>query len=153
MPTYEVKSMINDQPSYEKPIPEILAEVKWMLLAGKHRGVFEFGNKSQAEYISDKQRKWYKGICLPWLAKHDDNRESTYWWDDEVKRLCSGLALLKPDIFFMQGVDGRKIPIGRLTTSGVGKRNMTQFIEEILAKSVEKGWGVAPPDSDLRSKK
>jgi hypothetical protein len=87
---------------------------------------------------------------LPWLVKHDENQESTAWWDDEVKRLCNGLGLLKQDIFFTQDLSGRKFPIGRLTTSGVGMRNMTSFIEEILAMSVTKNWGIAPPDKDLR---
>ena len=140
MPTYQVKS-VGGIMTFEKPLKEILAELK----PGGGIKILD-----PVEYVTDRQRRWYKGVCLPWLAKHDENQESTYWWDDEVKRLCQGLALLKQDIYFMQGVDGQKIPIGRLTTSGVGKRNMTAFIEEILAKSVEKGWGLAPPDPDLR---
>ena len=140
MATYQVKS-VSGIMTFEKPLKEILSELK----PGGGIKILD-----PVEYVTDRQRRWYKGVALPWLAKHDENQESTYWWDDEVKRLCSGLALLKQDIYFMQGVDGQKIPIGRLTTSGVGKRNMTAFIEEILAKSVEKGWGVAPPDKDLR---
>lgn len=139
--TYEVIQMVDGQPCFEKPLDAILGELK----AGGGIKLLD-----PVDYITDRQRRWYKGVCLPWLAKHDENQESTYWWDDEVKRLCSGLALLKKDIYFMQGVDGQKIPIGRLTTSGVGKRNMTQFIEEILAKSVEMNWGIAPPDPELR---
>ena len=141
MATYEVISMVGDQPTFSKPLHEILGELK-------QGGAIKL--LTPLESITDRQRRWYKDVCLPWLAKHDQNRESTYWWDDEVKRLCSGLALLKSDIFFMQGVDGKKIPIGRLTTSGVGKRNMTAFIEEILAMSVTKNWGLAPPDKELR---
>jgi len=141
MATYKVINICCGQPTFEKPLPEILGELK------RGGGVKLL---DPIDYVTDQQRRWYKGVCLPWLAKHDENQESVYWWDDEVKRLCSGLALLKQDIFFTQDVSGRKFPIGRLTTSGVGKRNMTQFIEEILAKSVEKGWGVAPPDKELR---
>lgn len=140
MSTYPVKS-VNGIMTFPKPLKEILSELK----PGGGIKILD-----PIECITDRQRRWYKGVCLPWLAKHDENQESTYWWDDEVKRLCSGLALLKKEIYFTQATGGQKIPIGRLTTSGVGKRNMTQFIEEILAKSVEKGWGVAPPDADLR---
>ena len=141
MATYPVISIVNNQPTFEKSIIWILSELK-------QGGAIKI--LDPIECITDRQRRWYKGVCLPWLAKNDENQESTYWWDDEVKRLCSGLALLKKEIYFTQTTDGHKIPIGRLTTSGVGKRNMTQFISEILAKSVEKGWGVSEPDKDLR---
>ena len=142
MPTYaNLNKTPGQPPRFEKTYGDILMEVK----PGGGIKLLD-----PVEFITDRQRRWYKGVCLPWLAKHDENQESTYWWDDEVKRLCSGLALLKKEIYFTQTTDGQKIPIGRLTTSGVGKKNMTAFIEEILAKSVEKGWGVAPPDKDLR---
>jgi hypothetical protein len=140
MTTYPARS-VSGILTFDKPLKEILSELK----PGGAIKILD-----PIAYVTDQQRRWYKGVALPWLAKHDENQESTYWWDDEVKRLCNGLALLKKDIYFMQGVDGQKIPIGRLTTSGVGKRNMTAFIEEILAMSVTKGWGVAPPDKDLR---
>ena len=38
----------------------------------------------------------------------------------------------------------------RLTIRGVGKKNMTAFIENILSKSIEMGWKIDPPDADLR---
>jgi hypothetical protein len=140
MNTYAARS-VSGILTFDKPLKEILSEIK-------PGGAIKL--LDPVAYVTDRQRRWYKGVALPWLAKHDENQESTYWWDDEVKRLCNGLALLKKDIYFMQGVDGQKIPIGRLTTSGVGKRNMTAFIEEILAMSVTKGWGISPPDKDLR---
>lgn len=100
------------------------------------------------EYITDQQRKWYKGVCLPWLMKHDENQESMEWWDTQVKRQCNGLGLLKKDIFFLDALNS----VGRLTTKGVGVKKMTEFIEEILAVSVTKNWGIAPPDKELRRK-
>ena len=127
-------------PRFEKTYGDILMEVK----PGGAIKILD-----PIECITDRQRRWYKGVCLPWLAKHDENQESTYWWDSEVKRQCDGLSLLKKEVFFTETIDGDKIPIGRLTTRGVGKRNMTTFINEILAKSVEKNWGLAPPDRDL----
>ena len=90
-------------------------------------------------------------MCLRDLVKHDENGESAGWWDTEVKKKCNGLALLKKQIFFIEDSFGVKTGIGRLTTKGVGKRNMTAYIEEILAKSLEYGWPISPPDPDLRS--
>lgn len=140
MSTYQNMSQEPGCPRFEKPMGDILAEVK----PGGAIKILD-----PIEYVTDRQRRWYKGVCLPWLAKHDENQESTYWWDAEVKRHCSGLSLLKKEIFFTETIDGDKLPIGRLTTRGVGKRNMTTFINEILAKSVQKNWGLAPPDRDL----
>lgn len=137
MPTYEVISMIDGQPTFEKPLDEILAQLK-------QGGALK--TLSPLEHHTDRQRRWYRGICLPWLVKHDENKESIAWWDREVKRFCDGLNLLKKEILLDE--DGTSV--GRLTIKEVGKKNMTAFINEILAKSVEKNWGVAPPDKELR---
>lgn len=102
------------------------------------------------EYITDRQRRWYKGVCLRDLAKNDENGETESWWDDLVKRECNGLGLLKKEVFFYSDQLGNKIPMGRLTTRGVGVRKMTAFIEQILSVSLAKGWNIAPPDPDLR---
>ena len=138
---YPVISIVNGQPTFEKQLPEILEQLK-------EGGAIKV--LGPLECITDRQRAWYKGVCLPWLAKNDENGETVGWWDDEVKRLCRGLELLKKEIYYQQDQLGNKIGIGRLTTKGVGKRKMTAFIEEILSVSVAKGWGVAAPDSDLR---
>ena len=45
VPTYEVKSVIDGQPTFDKPIPEILAEIKWALLSCKHGEAVEFKKK------------------------------------------------------------------------------------------------------------
>ena len=50
------------------------------------------------------------------------------------------------------GGDSTWFKLDRLTTKGVGKRNMTNFIEEILSQAIHKGWPVSAPDSDLRRK-
>ena len=143
MPTYRVKSIAKGEPTFEKPLKEILAEL-------------EFGGALRTltalEYHTDRQRRWYKGICLRDLVKHDENGETKGWWDTEVKRECNGLALLKKEIFFLDDGAGGRIGVGRLTIKDVGKKNMTLFIEEILSKAMEKGWPVTPPDKDLRKK-
>ena len=67
MPTYCVKSIVDGQPTFEKPLQEILAEAK---IGGALKVL------SPVEYITDRQRKWYKGICLRDLANNDENGET-----------------------------------------------------------------------------
>ena len=144
MSLHQVKAVINGEPTFAKPLKEILAEL-------------EFGGAiktlSPLEYITDRQRRWYKGVAIPGLVKNDENGETAGWWDTELKRECNGLALLKKEIFFIDDGTGNRIGVGRLTTKGVGKKNMTLYIEEILSKSLVKGWDVSPPDPDLRMEK
>lgn len=144
MPTYPVKLILDDGPTFEKSLSEILAELS-------PGGAIKI--LSATEYITDRQRRWYKGVCLPALVKWDENGETAEWWDTEVKRLCGGLAYLKKDIIFVEiGLaDGmHTVGVGRLTTKGVGKRNMTNFIEEILSQAMQRGWPVGAPNADLR---
>ncbi|MBN2591608.1 MAG: hypothetical protein JXA96_17210 [Sedimentisphaerales bacterium] len=141
MPTYQVKSIINGEPTFEKPLKKILSE---LTIGGAIKLL------SPLEYITDRQRRWYKGVCLRELAKNDENGETIGWWDTEVKKECNGLALLKKEIFFIDDGSGGRIGIGRLTTKGVGKKNMILFIEEIISRSLTKGWDISPPDPDLR---
>lgn len=141
MAIYQVVNIIDNQPTFKKPFDEILAELK-------KGGALQI--LDPIEYITDQQRKWYKGICLRDLARNDENQESTEWWDIEVKKQCGGLAYLKKEIFFFEDMAGSRFGVGRLTTKGVGKKNMTNFIEEILAKAVEKGWPVSAPNEELR---
>lgn len=144
MPTHEVQSIIDGEPTFEKPLKEILAE----LTVG---GALE--TLSPLKYITERQRRWYKGICLRDLVKNDENGETKAWWDIEVKSKCNGLAYLKKEGLEVElkfGDEVTRVTIGRLTTKGVGKKNMTLFIEEILSKSMERGWNIGPPDPDLR---
>ena len=142
--TYQVISMVNGQPTFEKPLQSILG--------GLERGG-AIKILSPLEHHTDRQRRWYRGICLPELVRNDENGETVGWWDQEIKKECNGLALLKKEIFFIDDGTGGRIGVGRLTIKGVGKRNMTLFIEEILSKSLSKGWNISPPDSDLRKEK
>ena len=97
---YEVVSIIDGQPTFEVPLGKILNEIK---LGGALEVL------SPLEYHTARQRKWYKGVCLPWLVKNDENKESTSWWDDEVKKRCHGLKYLKKEIYFVESIDGHKI--------------------------------------------
>jgi hypothetical protein len=144
MPIYQVKSIIDGQPTFEKKLNEILAELKI-------GGAIEL--LTPLEYITERQRRWYKGVALPQLVKNDENGETVEWWDAEVKRECGGLKYLKKEIFFIEDTMGQRYGVGRLTTKGVGRKNMTNFIEEFLSKSMVKGWNISPPDADLRKEK
>jgi len=137
---YPVKSIIDDQPTFEVPLGEILAGLK-------ADGALQV--LSPDDFHTERQRKWYKGVCIPNLVKNDENGETKAWWDLEVKRQCNGLKYLKKEIFLLDN----GLSIGRLTIRGVSKRKMTDFIEEIISKSIELGWCVPPPDSDLRRDK
>ena len=144
MPTHEVKSMVDGEPTFEKPLKEILAELE---VGGALRTL------KSLEYITDRQRRWYKGVCLRDLVKNDENGETKAWWDLEVKSKCNGLAYLKKeglDFELKLGDEITRVTIGRLTTKNVGKKNMSLFTEEILSKSMENGWNISPPDEDLR---
>ena len=143
MATYPVLYITDDGPVFEKPVDEILGEV----LPGGAIKVL-----TALECITGRQRRWYKGICLTALVKNDENGETKGWWDTEVKKLCKGLDYLKKEIFYVETGLGERIPIGRLTTDGVGKMNMTLFIEEILSQAMQRGWPVNPPDPELRAK-
>lgn len=138
---FKIVNVINGVPTFEVPIDKVW---EGCVKGGAYRRV------DPIEFITNRQRRWYKGVCLPQLAKNDENGETTGWWDDEVKRKCKGLAYLKKEIFFTVDEAGKKIGTGRLTTKGVGIKNMTAFIEEILSVSMVMGWPVSPPDPELR---
>ena len=137
MPTFSVTAMVEDQPCFEVTLDEILGHLE---LGGAVRTL------SPLEYHTHRQRKWYKGVCIPDLVKNDENGETAYWWDTEVKKKCNGLEYLKKEFFPLE--DGEFL--GRLTIKGVGKKKMGMFITEILSKSLSEGWNIAPPDPDLR---
>ena len=145
MPTHEVIDIIDGQPTFEKPLKEIWKE----LTVG---GAIE--TKTPLKHITDRQRKWYKGVCLRDLVKNDENGETKDWWDTEVKAKCKGLAYLKKEGIVVElklGEEITRVTIGRLTTKGVGKKKMTLFIEEILSQAMARGWPIGEPDPDLRS--
>lgn len=133
---YQVIDIINDLPTFEVPWLDILKSLK-------RGGAIKI--LTPAEYHTERQRKWYKGICLKGLS--DWSGETKEWWDAKLKNECFGDKLLKREKWFDE--DG--IIRSRLTIKGVGKKNMTAFIENILSKAIEMDWPVTPPDPDLRS--
>ncbi len=136
MSTYPVQLIIDNQPTFEKPVQEILAELKE---GGALRTL------SPLEYHTDRQRRWYKGICLRGLA--DWNGDTQDEWDLRLKALCNGNELLKKEKIYL----GNNETCDRLTIVGVGKKNMTAYIENILSKAIEMDWPVTAPDEELRT--
>ena len=132
---YPVKTIVDGLPCFERPLGEILADMK---LGGALKVL------SPLEYHTDRQRRWYRGICLKGLS--DWNGDTVDEWDLRLKAECNGVELLKKDTIFL----GVGMTCTRLTIVGVGKRNMTAFIEGILARAIEMDWPVTPPDKELR---
>jgi hypothetical protein len=133
MATYQVIDIVNDEPTFETPLAEILSKLK-------RKGAIK--TLSPLEYHTDQQRKWYKGVCLTGL--HDWNGDTKDEWDLRLKAECNGNELLKKETITL----GPGTTCVRLTIIGVGKKNMTQFIENILSKALEMDWPVTPPDED-----
>jgi len=134
MPIYQNKSK-DDIPRFEKSPDEIIAEVK----PGGALQVL-----SPLEYHTDQQRKWIKGVACYQLSY------DTGYTPDEcdllLKAMCGGEDLLKKEKVWI----GKNNFVERLTIKGVGKRNLKQYIENIISTSITKGWGITPPDPELR---
>ncbi len=132
---YEVKEIIDDEPCFEIPLSEIL-------------GTLQRGGGLQTltplEYHTDRQRRWYRGICLTGLS--DWNGDTINEWDLRLKALCSGNELLKKETIYL----GPGKSCTRLTIVGVGKKNFTAYIENILSLAIKMDWPVTPPDPALR---
>ena len=133
---HEVKDMIDGQPTFEKPLNEILSELK-------RGGAIK--TLTPVEYHTDQQRKWYRGPCLNGLS--DWNGDTVDEWDLRLKAVCNGNELLKKETIYL----GPGTSCTRLSIVGVGKRNMTAYIENILSIAIQEDWPVVPPDPELRS--
>lgn len=97
------------------------------------------------EWITDRQRRWYKGICLKGLS--DWNSETVDEWDYRLKVEC-GSEIFKMLEFEYEG----KTFFRPQSITSISKKSMTDFIENILSKSITMDWPVYPPDPDLRKK-
>ena len=142
MSTYQVKSIINGEPTFSKPLTAILSELK---VGGCIKTL------TPLEYHTDRQRRWIKGVCLRNLS--DWSGDTKEEWDLRLKALCGGNELLKKETIYL----GPGTTCERLTIIGVGKRNLTAYIENILSKAIEMDWKdtegnpiIVPPDPELR---
>ena len=141
MATYPVISMVNGEPTFAVTLQSILASLE----AG---GAIK--TLTPLEYHTDRQRRWIKGVCIKRLS--DWSGDTPEEWDLRLKALCGG-DLLKTETLYL----GPGTTCKRQTIVGVGKKNLTQYMENILLKSIELDWAdtegnpiVTPPDSDLR---
>lgn len=143
MLTYQVQSIIDGQPTFKKPLAEILAELK----AG---GALK--TLSPLEYHTDRQRRWWKGILLPALAK--DTGDSIGYWETKLK-----LAVLPNDFVpFYVPIGKQVMPIIPSITI-LSKKKMKLLIEgsvdHLRDERIYKDqflW-VTLPDSELRKNK
>ena len=135
MPIYTIKQIIDGQPCFEKPLNEILAELQ---VGGAIKTL------SPLEYHTDRQVRWYRGVCLKGLS--DWNGDTVDEWDLRLKAECNGNELLKKEIIYL----GPGVTCIRLTIVGVGKKNITAFIENILSKGIEMEWPISPPDPNWK---
>lgn len=135
MPTHEVISIIDGEPTFKKPLKEILAELKmgWALKT-----------LTPLEYITNQQIAWWKGILLPALAK--DSGDSVGYWETKLK-----LAVLPDDFVPFYIPLGKQVfPIIPSITM-LSKKKMNILIEGAVYQCHE--WGflwVTLPDSKLR---
>ena len=153
MPTYPVIDIVNCEPVFGKPHSKETISIEKILDDVKFGGALK--TLTPLEHITERQRRWYKGICLRDLVKNDENGETKAWWDLEVKSKCNGLAYLKKeglDFELKLGDEITRVTIGRLTTKNVGRRNMSLFMEEIISQSMTRGWNITAPDPELRTK-
>ena len=126
---------VDGEITFNRPLAEILETVK-------HGGAIKVLNP--AEVHTERQRKWYRGICLKGLAEWNGDSEAV--WDSRLKEYCGGDELLKKDAYYRKNFG----IIHRMTIKGVSKKNMTTFIENILEYAITTGLPVTPPDPDLR---
>jgi len=99
---------------------------------------------NEDEDITDRQRRWYKGICLKELS--DWNGDSVDEWDYRLKVEC-GAEIFKMLRFTYEGKEYFRPD----SITSKTKKQMTEFIENILSTAITKEWPVYPPDPDLRS--
>jgi hypothetical protein len=113
MPTYPVKSIVDGQPTFETPLDAILGDLK----AG---GAIK--TLTAAEYITERQRAWWKGILLPSLAKHTG--DSIEYWETRLK-----LAVLPEEFQPYYVPMGKQVfPVVPSITK-LSKKKMTLLIE------------------------
>ena len=131
----QITNIINNQPVFDRPLEDIFSRCE---VGGALKVL------SPLEYHTSRQRKWYRGVCLKGLSQWSGDTEAD--WDLTLKAACGGNELLKHQQILLP--DGQTVT--RLTIQGVGKRNMTEFINNILSLAIEKNWPVTPPDAELR---
>jgi hypothetical protein len=95
------------------------------------------------EAITDRQRRWYKGVCLKALS--DWSGDTIDEWDYRLKTECGA------EIFNMFRFKYKLKEFYRPESiMSKGKKQMTSFIENILSAAITLSWPIEPPDPELR---
>ena len=133
---YKVQAMIDGQPAFAVPMNLILAELE---MGGALKVL------SPAEYHTDQQRRWWKGVLLPALAS--DTGESVSIWEARLK-----LSVM-PDEFAVVYITVQDKPYATIPSiATLGKRKMGELMEGSVA--ILREWGfewVTLPDPELRN--
>ena len=138
--SYRVVSVIDGQPTFECELGLILAECE---VGGAVKVL------SPIEYHTDRQRAWYRGCAIPVFVELGYSTEEA---DYLLKAECGGNDLLKhTSIYLGKMSNGNPVVVDRLSIVGVGKRKMSEFIDNVLAYAVTAGVALPPPDSELRA--
>ncbi len=131
----QVRDVVDGVPAFDQPLE---AFVEGMQKGDALKRV------TALEAHTERQRNWYRGVCLRGLS--DWTGETEDEWDARLKAECGGDDLLKKEIIYL----GPESFVVRRTIVGVGKNNMTKYIENILSAAITNQWPVTPPDSELR---
>ncbi|MCK5019172.1 MAG: hypothetical protein KAS32_19075 [Candidatus Peribacteraceae bacterium] len=138
MPTYPVINTIDGQPCFEKPLESILSDLE----AG---GAIKL--LSPLEAITDRQRRFWKGVLLPSLSK--DSGDSVRYWENYLK------MTVMPDDFKPEITQvGNAVFVQIKSITSLSKKKMTYLLEESilhLRDDLDKQW-VTFPDPELRKK-
>lgn len=106
---------------------------------------FEILVLDEDEAITDRQRRWYRGICLKGLS--DWSGDTVDEWDYRLKTECGSEIFEMHEYKYQDKVYYRPDSI-----SNKSKKQITDYIENILSKAITENWPVYPPDPDLRRK-
>ena len=117
MPTYQVQSIVDNQPTFEKPLDTILEELE------EGGGIKTLG---PLEYITEQQRRWFKGVLLPELAK--DTGDSVEYWEAILK-----LAVLPDDFKPFYVPIGKQIFPVMPSITKLSKKKMNKLIKGSVA--------------------
>lgn len=136
MSTHQVTNIIDGKPCFAKPLDEILAPLK-------PGGAIKI--LSPAEFITNRQVAWFKGVLLPALAQ--DSGDTVTYWETKLK-----LAVLPDDFQPEYHSFGKQVMPIIPSINKLGKKKMNLMIEGSVEKCHE--WGftwVTLPDPELRA--
>jgi hypothetical protein len=140
MSTYQVINIIDGQPTFTKPMSEILSEVK---MGGGIKIL------DPDDYITEQQRAWFKGVLLRDLSK--DTGDSREYWETRLK-----LAVLPDDFVPFYIPIGKQVFPVLPSITKLSMRKMNMLIEGSVAHLRDGNiygdrflW-VTLPDSTLR---